>query len=1429
MPQAIAAAASLIAKALISVGVSTAVAKAAAVLIVKIAVVTSVSAAANALSKPTDPGAGLLDPGQYTELYADPLSARVILYGESGIAGEIVFQQVSSNREDLLFVIAICENGQPYPHEFTKVTIDGNTVTFNSFGEAIGFYDNNLDMWFYGGTPTQTADPHFLSNTGGYWTSAHRGRGVVYATMRAQVTNSKKFPNGRPKPIFTIKGRRLYDPRKDSTVAGGLGTHRIDDESTWEWSNNAALVIYDFARGVYIEGRRVAGLGMPNDLIDLEWVIASANACDEEDWTIDGPVSCDADPADVLKSFAVHMAGRVAIRRGKFAPIAGYDWPSVGEITEDDLAGKVQVKYAKNWRDVHNAIKASYRDDTVEYEAAETNLITVAAWVEQDNDQVFERSITLPFVSDRAKATRLAKLDLYRRRVPRTIECAVKLKRSRYVEGDFVDVSFPSYGINETYEVVRWELDQAGFAQLTLDLWDASGLDWSEGEEGDPPEWSTLDRADLTPAAPDAGDWTVTGETLASASGSIPAISVEGSPPVWIDAIAIDWRVDGASAWNPFTETGVETPGTWITGLAPGEDYEVSVRYRFGGRYSSRLILSASTPNVFASATSGVSDSIVGQGALATRSTVNASYVDAASLTSDLMASGGALNAADNGNFALGQTGWDTVAGAVTTDAPNAYAGDKYFLTSTGDGSLQTANKNVLFVTPGELIRIAAVGKRHTAGTGGDCRVRLRYVDSSGAFLAATDLTFSSETSYTLKATISTVPANAVRCQITILKNAATGGRRYAIGAVWVDRVTVSGTHLVNSSGVVIGDADIITSSGTAAAIAGQGDLATTNAAALPFGANYVVNSEFVGVSYPPHGHSSAWNGNTGFTPVRSLVTSGQRNAISGAIVGTPANGTAFALTMQTYGSAAHARRFALPVSPGDRVAASILAARNSSLSGINCRIFWLTENGAYISEIGSGQAVAVADGSAGNVDNYTLVSLTAVAPANARYAIVGARAECNGGANPQGWVMSPTLCRVPAGQTAVPPYNPGPFDRNADVSLENTAAAITGQGSLATLSTVQAQHVASGVDLANLVRDPFFAQGASFWTRNTPDVTFVSGDADCTALGVASAAKFSGSPAPASQWRTVSRSSIPVQGGTVLRLHAKTRKATGFNGRVYIQAFCYSSAGSLLASPYVAGTNHIGAPLGAAANETIDGLASIPAGTVYITAVVVVDWGASFASAAASYAIASEFVVLPAIQAADISAGAIYLGASGTVYREDASTRLTDAAAVTALGTASAIVGQAAAATDSSIESGATQNKLARGRLSIPGSVVTNYSTVNWVDAASVTLTGLLSGGEFQLNCYASLVRAAGGAPASYPKWRVVSTDASDGDIVELVAPVTLAADTYDFRFLDNVIVANAKTGTRKIKFQILATNGTQGASFNGGAGRYWDAFYYR
>lgn len=113
------------------------------------------------------------------------------------------------------------------------------------------------------------------------WSSAHQGKGVAYSWTR--FFNSTQYPQyrGEPKLEAEIKGLHLYDPRKDPSV-GGAGSHDFDDEDTWEYGNNRALVLLNYLMGSF-------GFNAPKDELNLASFKVAADICDQ-DLTIPGPV-----------------------------------------------------------------------------------------------------------------------------------------------------------------------------------------------------------------------------------------------------------------------------------------------------------------------------------------------------------------------------------------------------------------------------------------------------------------------------------------------------------------------------------------------------------------------------------------------------------------------------------------------------------------------------------------------------------------------------------------------------------------------------------------------------------------------------------------------------------------------------------------------------------------------------------------------------------------------------------------------------------------------------------------------------------------------------------------------------------------------------------------------------------------------------------
>jgi hypothetical protein len=162
----------------------------------------------------------------------------------------------------------------------------------------------------------------------------------VVAAYKADAPNAANpvWPQGRPSFKFKVRGKRCYDPRKDSTVTGGSGAHRWATPSTWEWSENAA----DLRLQLRPRDLR-QGPGQPtHPAADRPWPrptggpacpgLRRANLCDEavtlkaggteKRYRVGGVIFAD-EPSSRSRKFAAAMAGEIVKRDGGVEVLLG--------------------------------------------------------------------------------------------------------------------------------------------------------------------------------------------------------------------------------------------------------------------------------------------------------------------------------------------------------------------------------------------------------------------------------------------------------------------------------------------------------------------------------------------------------------------------------------------------------------------------------------------------------------------------------------------------------------------------------------------------------------------------------------------------------------------------------------------------------------------------------------------------------------------------------------------------------------------------------------------------------------------------------------------------------------------------------------------------------------------------------------------------
>jgi hypothetical protein len=250
-------------------------------------------------------------------------------------------------------------------------------------------FGSNFVIKFFRGTFPQVADSELVTAAAdtqgqsiGAWTADHRGDGICYVSIK--LTHDKElFQSGIPNMLFEVRGAKLYDIRKDST-AGGVGGHRWSDPSTWEFSENPAVMDYNFSRGFFRNGVRLLGKGdQPTDLLFAQYV-SSMNICDEivtegagtgKRYTASIIAEDQAEHRTFIDDCRVAMAADIVESGGITGPLAGATYPVVATITDDDVMVDEARSYTLDPDDLYNAVACDFTNREIEWQPDDLEML----------------------------------------------------------------------------------------------------------------------------------------------------------------------------------------------------------------------------------------------------------------------------------------------------------------------------------------------------------------------------------------------------------------------------------------------------------------------------------------------------------------------------------------------------------------------------------------------------------------------------------------------------------------------------------------------------------------------------------------------------------------------------------------------------------------------------------------------------------------------------------------------------------------------------------------------------------------------------------------------------------------------------------------------------------------------------------------------
>jgi hypothetical protein len=619
MPMIAAAAASAFAAvSSVAATVSAAVA-ASTVLSTAMTVIKVLSVASSIYSLTRKPKSGIGSPSPVS-FKADPNAPITFVAGEAAVGGNMLFGQTHAPKNRFLTYVTALSHGGPV-QSVEPFTAGDEVVTFGrDNGEgASGRYQDRMWQKFALGVVgaaalamTSTATKYTPARAGPLyeWTANHKASGLAH-TMWTMWSDTERLPNGVPKPLWVVHGGPVYDPRKDSTYAGGDGPQRWFDRTTWSLvgNENPHLHALTFLIGHFYNGKKVGGAGIHLDQIDVASFVQGANVCDANGWRLSYPWTTAMRKWDVLTTMLQAGGARPIARGAKISCVTNTPRVSLATIGEADLVGDFSVTGSQRVRDRINTVIPRCRLPSLKWTVQPFGKVTGAVYVAEDGGKSKPRELEYEGVKGDDGGVQVRQLAAYdltalREGLVATLPLTVKWLRLR--AGDCITIDAPETLMNgQKVVIIKRDFDPAtAIVTVTVQSETDGKHAFALGQTDSPPPTPALTGVDplvLEPPAPDA--WLVeprvtAGGGVIGPDGTIPVVIVRpggGDQDGTYDepsarAVLIRYRRAGldpatglAYEWSAPQSFPPSSEAYEITGLSAGITYRLEIAYQARG------------------------------------------------------------------------------------------------------------------------------------------------------------------------------------------------------------------------------------------------------------------------------------------------------------------------------------------------------------------------------------------------------------------------------------------------------------------------------------------------------------------------------------------------------------------------------------------------------------------------------------------------------------------------------------------------------------------------------------------------------------------------------------------------------------------------------------------------------------------------------
>jgi hypothetical protein len=388
-----------------------------------------------------------------------------VIYGTRKVGGILSFLETSGTDNQYLYMAFVLGEGEV--DDITEIYINDNLVTWSAdLADNTQVTVNASDSNYYKDSASLiTVEPHFgsdsqtassLLSTLSSWTSNHRLRGISYLAFRF-TWNSDSF-GSIPAINVVVKGKKIYNPNLDGTKTGGTGSHREDDSSTWEYSDNPVYQLLDYLRNDRY------GMGIANSYFDsnyADWQTAG-DICDADITPYTGASAIDLIDShavidtsqkviDNVKKFLTGSRAFLNYSAGKYQITVESSGSASITLTEDNIIGGIGVS-SKNKNERFNRVIVTFINPNKNYQVDEAQFPPVdetglasadqhATMKTADGGILLEGRFDMPTITSPYQAQEMAEIILRRSRSSLDVTLTSDATAMDLVVGDIVNIT----------------------------------------------------------------------------------------------------------------------------------------------------------------------------------------------------------------------------------------------------------------------------------------------------------------------------------------------------------------------------------------------------------------------------------------------------------------------------------------------------------------------------------------------------------------------------------------------------------------------------------------------------------------------------------------------------------------------------------------------------------------------------------------------------------------------------------------------------------------------------------------------------------------------------------------------------------------------------------------------------------------------------